>query len=71
MEKKFHIIGVAVCSEEKTEDFVFLFNSVKECASAPLDEDIGPNTLVCDAAKAIQNAFKDVFGEESTMGTYV
>lgn len=66
MEKKFHVIGVAVCSNEKQEDFEFLFRSVKKCAEA-LGEEIAPMTLVCDGSKSIQNAFKSVFGDQSTI----
>lgn len=67
MGKEFHIIGVAVCSNEKQEDFEFLFRSVKKCAEALLGEEIASMTLVCDGAKSIRNAFISVFGDQSTI----
>lgn len=67
LDRKFHLIGVAVCVCEKQEDFEFVFNSVKKCARELLQCDVTPTTIVCDAAHAISNAFKTEFGAESTV----
>lgn len=63
--KKFHLIGVAVSMNEKEEDFEFLFASAQKCAVKLLDFNPLPTVVVCDAAKAISNAFKSVFGDNS------
>lgn len=45
--RKFHIIGVAVCTNEKQNDFAFLFRSVTEGAQLLLGEAvIKPQMLV-------------------------
>lgn len=67
MDRKFHIIGVAVCSNENQADFAFLFQSVNECAMKIFRETYSPSVLVCDGAKAIKNAFQQVFGKETTI----
>lgn len=67
MDRKFHIFGVAVCTNEQEDDFVFLFKSVSRSAELLLGETVKPLVLVSDASKAIQNAFKSVFGAEATI----
>lgn len=65
--KKFHIIGVSVCTSETEADFVFLFRAMQQCAADLLNIEISPAVIVCDAAHAISNAFKSVFGETSVV----
>lgn len=65
--RMFHTFGVAVCTNEQTEDFIFLFNALKSGVEKIFIETIGPSSLVCDASKSIQNAFKHVFGSETTI----
>lgn len=60
--KNFHIIGAAVCSGETEADFQFVFRSMKQSALDLLNVEIAPTAIVCDAAHAISNAFKSVFG---------
>ncbi len=62
--RQFHCFGMGVCTDEKTEDFKFLFSSLKTGAEKILLSTIDPSTLISDAAKSIQNSFKEVFGEE-------
>jgi hypothetical protein len=62
--RQFHCFGMGVCTDEKTEDFKFLFNALKTGAEKILHSPIDPTTLISDAAKSIQNSFKDVFGED-------
>lgn len=66
MDRKFLIMGVAVCMNEKEADFAFLFESLSKCVSQLLGDTLAPSSLVCDASKAIQNAFLSVFGKEGT-----
>lgn len=65
LNRKFHIIGVAVCQYEREADFRFMFQSVKHCAKLLLQEIVAPTTIVCDAANAISNAFEAEFGEDA------
>lgn len=62
LDRKFHMIGVAVCLCEQQEDFKFLFNSVKKCARELAQFDVA---IVCDASHSISNAFKAVFKVEA------
>lgn len=67
LNKKFHLIGVAVTTNEKEEDFRFMFDAVSKCAGDLLNVSVKPTTLVSDAAKAIQNAFKSTYGDDTTI----
>lgn len=60
----FHIIALAVTSNEKTEDFEFLFTAIKNAAEKFCNFQYVPNVLICDAAKAIHNGFRLAFGNE-------
>jgi hypothetical protein len=62
--RQFHCFGMGVCTDEKTDDFKFLFNSLKNGAEKILHFPIDPSTLISDAARSTQNSFKDVFGED-------
>lgn len=65
--RQFHPFGLCICSNEQTADFVFLFEALKLGTAKVFNNQICPNTIVCDASPAIQNAFKQVFGEESVI----
>lgn len=65
LNKKLHVIGVAVCVNEREEDFAFMFSALKECALKLHNCIVAPTTIVCDAAKSISNAFKAEFGAET------
>jgi hypothetical protein len=51
--KSFHPVGFIVCDGEATEDFVFVFSSLKENAEVSFE----PKFLVVDCADAITNGF--------------
>lgn len=60
--KKFHPAGMVVSTHEKTEDFEFMFRSLASALSEIFGKDLKPRILISDAAFAIINAFKNVFG---------
>ncbi|KAB0800466.1 hypothetical protein PPYR_06206 [Photinus pyralis] len=66
-DRIFHIFGLAVCSKEQTEKFVFLFKAIKSADQDIFQKSICPKYLVCDSAKSIQNAFINVFGSDVTI----
>jgi hypothetical protein len=47
--RKFHPFGIALCSNEKSEAFSFIFKSIKECILTVYNYDYEPNVLVADA----------------------
>jgi hypothetical protein len=59
-QRVFHPFGIALSFNEKSEDFAFLFGSIKE-ASRTLGIDFEPTILIADSAPAITNGFKEVF----------
>lgn len=68
-DRHFHLFGLAVCMSEKTADFEFLFKSIKEGVFAAYGELVNFEALISDAAHGIQNAFKNIFGNEKTIIT--
>lgn len=60
--RKFHPMGVAVCTSEQQKDFEFIFAAVKQAIHNIFDVEFEPEYLIADAAGAIQNAAKQVFG---------
>lgn len=65
--KKFHPLCMAVSTSERKEDFQMLFETLRNCASDLYSHCWEPKSLICDAAKSIQNAFQGVFGQEATV----
>jgi len=64
MEKRFHAFGVAVTSSESTDDFLFIFNSPKDCfRDFSGGNEYNPDAVVADCAEAITNAASIAFGE--------
>lgn len=64
LNKAFHPFGLAICSNEKTEDFRFIFKSI-QIGMQRLNKDLfKPTALVADAADAIKNAFRKVFNHQ-------
>ncbi|CAF3862535.1 unnamed protein product [Rotaria sp. Silwood1] len=62
LNKTLHPFGLAVCSNEKTKDFEFIFNAV-QIGMQKINKDLlKPEALICDAADAIKNGFRRVFG---------
>jgi hypothetical protein len=65
--RHFHHFGLAVCTSEKTKDFSFIFEALKNGVHSLYECDIAPEVLVADAAHSIQNAFKLVFGSDEKL----
>lgn len=62
LARSFHPFGVAVCTHEKSDDFKFIFSSLKTKVHELFDDVIDPEALIYDAASSIRNGFEDVFG---------
>lgn len=63
-EKSYQPYGLCVCTFEQTEDFKFLFQSLKDGTREILGFEMVQKSLDCDAAFAIINAFIEVFGDD-------
>lgn len=59
--KKFHPLLYACTSHERTEDYAFVFQSVKDGLQIHFNEIFQPETLIADGADAIRNAFYNTF----------
>lgn len=64
-DRHFHVFGISVSCTEQTEDYEFLFNSLKEGVLKLFQREQNVTFLVSDGAKSIHNAFKNVYGEDS------
>ncbi|CAF1223319.1 unnamed protein product [Rotaria sordida] len=53
--KAFHPFGLAVCSNEKTKDFEFIFNTIQVGMQKINKDLLKPTALISDAADAIKN----------------
>jgi hypothetical protein len=66
MDKVFHPLGIALCKDEKSKDFEFIFNGLKigidRCFFKPLQH----VDLLADASDSITNGFKRVFVDQET-----
>ncbi|CAF4755873.1 unnamed protein product, partial [Rotaria sp. Silwood2] len=61
LNKSFHPFGLAICSNEKTNDFAFIVKSI-QIGMQKINKDLlKPKALISDAANAIKNGFKKVF----------
>lgn len=63
--RKFHPFGVMVSTNERSEDFEFIFQSLKDGVYESTNQVIDPDVLICDAAFSIHNGFKKVFPSRS------
>lgn len=59
--KRFHPMIYACSSHERTEDYAFVFQSVKSGIKVHLKERFNPMTLIADGADAIRTGFYNVF----------
>lgn len=59
--KRFHPLIYACSSHERTEDYNFVFRSVKDGVRTHLKKRFSPMTLIADGADAIRSAFYEVF----------
>jgi hypothetical protein len=66
-DKKFHPFCLGVATSEEKDDFKMLFDALKTNISSVFSCSLQPDVLVCDASKAIQNAFVEIFGAEVTV----
>lgn len=59
--KRFHPLIYACSSHERSEDYIFVFQSVKDGIRKHLRKIFNPMTLIADGADAIRNGFYTVF----------
>ena len=59
--RKFHPFGLAVCTNERQEDFEFIFESIKVGLYNLNMEQIKVEVLIADGSDAIRNAFSKTF----------
>ncbi|CAF4387238.1 unnamed protein product [Rotaria sp. Silwood2] len=62
IDRKFHPIGLSVCTEEKQKDFEFIFKAIRD-GLFKLDNSstYKPDVLIADGSDAIRNAFNCIF----------
>ncbi|KAJ3641881.1 hypothetical protein Zmor_028351 [Zophobas morio] len=65
-DRHFHPSGLAVCCDETTADFKFIFQSLVDGATK-INLQLNPEYLVSDASNAIPNGFLQVFGEDKIL----
>jgi hypothetical protein len=64
LNKVFYPFGLAICSNEKTKDFEFIFNSI-QIGMQKINKDVlKPKALISDAADSIKNGFRKIFDNE-------
>lgn len=61
-DRHFHPFGVGLSSGETANDFAFMFRAMVDGVQRVFGVNYQPGTLVADAADAITNGFRDVFG---------
>ncbi|CAF3328610.1 unnamed protein product [Rotaria sp. Silwood2] len=64
LDRHFHLFSMAICSNEATQDFRFIFRALQDGLHKLNFEETNPDFLITDSADAIRNAFQDVFGEK-------
>lgn len=64
LNKKFHLIGITITSNETTNAYRFTFNSIMVGAKKLFVVDVQPAALMCDADPAIHNGFRLAFGND-------
>lgn len=65
--KKFHALCFALCVIETTEDFTFIFETLKNSVQKFTETELAPKVLISDASLAIRNAFTNVFPSVETL----
>jgi hypothetical protein len=63
--RQFHPIAIAVSSNERCQEYAFLFSSLRETAESVLQCTFEPEKLVSDAADAIRNGYLEAFPVKS------
>ena len=64
MDCHFHVFGMAMCSNEKTADFKFIFESISYGLAKINQGGHKPVVLISDGADSIHNAFSNVFSKK-------
>ncbi len=64
LDRQFHSFGMAIRSNEKTQNFIFVFCALQEGIQKLSLEEMNPDVLISDGTEAIRNAFQHVFGEK-------
>ena len=59
--KQFHPYGIAVTTNERQEDFAFLFTAIFETARRIGLDPVQPTLLIADSAESITNGFNSAF----------
>lgn len=59
--KHFHPLCFALCSQETTSDFEFVFEALSISVQKYTEGELKPDILISDASNAIRNAFMSVF----------
>lgn len=62
LDKHFHLSGLAICYGETTDDYRFLFESLKIGIGLVCNENFDPDYVIGDAAAAITGGFVATFG---------
>lgn len=62
---QFHPIGFGLSTNETSDDYVFMFKSMKDGILQFTSESIEPTHLVADADPAIHNGFRKIFGDDA------
>lgn len=70
MNQSFHPSGLSVSVDEKEDDFAFIFQAIKDGIYKIHNIDVKPLALIADAAGAIRNGFKRVFGKTFFIKTF-
>lgn len=60
-QNHFHVIAVCVTSNERTNEYRFVFRTIKKAIETHTNTIFEPNVLISDAAPAIRNGFYDTF----------
>lgn len=63
-DRHFHLFGTLVSKDEKAADFEFAFKTVKDAVRKIFNHQMNPKIIISDAAGAIHNGAKAVFGTE-------
>lgn len=63
----FHLIRLMLSTNETTDDFSTMFKAVNDGVTKIFQKEIKPEALITDASGAIQNAFRNTFGNDPTI----
>lgn len=62
--RSFHPFGIAVCTNERSADYEFIFATVKSAVKKVFNIEHSPDVLIADAGISIHNGFKKVHGDD-------